>query len=385
VSAPLRIAVFCDSPAENWPSMDLAAEMLLDAWRSPEVEARRVTIDIPPIARSIPGLSGVKAAFSADRALARYLAYPIRALAAGRSGGFFHVVDHSYGQLVHALPRGRTGIYCHDVDVFRPLLDGPVARPSWRHVLAHALLGGLRAAAVVFHNSREVGRQLVDHGLLPAGRLVHAPLGVAGEFHPDADPDDGADAVLAPLRGAPYVLHVGSEIPRKRLDVLFAVFARLRARRPELRLVQQGARLSPAQRRQVEELGIADALHQPARLERRTLAGLYRRSSLLLLTSDAEGFGIPLIEALACGAPAIASDIPVLREVGGDAALYAPVGDVGAWTDLARSVLDGSRRAPDRGARLARAGEFTWRRHASTILEAYRRLAQDATVSKKSR
>ena len=63
------------------------------------------------------------------------------------------------------------------------------------------------------------------------------------------------------------------------------------------------------------------------------LAEVYRRAPVVLIPSGAEGFGLPVIEALACGAAVVASDIPALREAGGPAAAFVPVGDVGAWSD----------------------------------------------------
>jgi glycosyltransferase involved in cell wall biosynthesis len=156
---------------------------------------------------------------------------------------------------------------------------------------------------------------------------------------------------------------------------LFEVFARLLRWHPELRLVQQGAALSEEQRAHVERLGIAHALTQPPRLERKTLAGLYRRASAVLVPSDSEGFGFPIVEALACGTKVIASDIPVFREVGGDAVLYAPVGDVERWAVAAKAVLAAAVDVPSRTQRIARAGLYTWRRHAQTILDAYRNIA----------
>ena len=64
-------------------------------------------------------------------------------------------------------------------------------------------------------------------------------------------------------------------------------------------------------------------------LDRATLAAVYRRSALVLLPSEREGFGLPVLEALACGTPVVASDIDALREVGGDAVRYCPAEDVG--------------------------------------------------------
>ena len=121
--------------------------------------------------------------------------------------------------------------------------------------------------------------------------------------------------------------------------------------------------------------GITDALVQPPRLTRNALAGVYRRAAVVLVPSEAEGFGIPVIEALACGTHVVASDIATLREVGGDAVLYAPPGDVPTWTRTVEAVLDRASAAPSEARRRDRAADFTWERHARTILDAYNALA----------
>ena len=374
----LDIAVFFDAPEENWPSMDLSGAMLFEQWRSSPslgVAPTRVSIRIPSLVRRVAGPRS--AAFNADRALTRYVAYPLRALATRRPGRLFHVVDHSYAQLVHALPGARTGVYCHDLDVFQPLLS-PGKRPPSRamRALARVLLEGMRSAAIVFHSTREVGSLLETRGLVERSRLVLAPFGVGAEFEPRHDPGDGAEGILSPLGGRPFMLHVGSGIPRKRLDVLFDVFARMRASHPALRLVQQGATLSSAQRAQIDKLAIGDVLLQPPKLDRSVLAGLYRRAAVVLVTSDAEGFGFPVLEALACGAVVVASDLPTLREVGGNAVLYAPMGDVSAWTAMVSAALDQPNSAPSRETRLARARTFTWEQHAQRLRDAYADLAK---------
>ena len=90
-------------------------------------------------------------------------------------------------------------------------------------------------------------------------------------------------------------------------------------------------------------------------LERRVLAAVYRRAAVVLQPSDREGFGLPVAEAMACGTPVVASDLPPLREVGGAMASYCPVGDVEAWTSTVSELLD-ERSTPSTrtGARVAR-------------------------------
>ncbi len=372
-----RLALMMDPREEGWPSMDLVGEALLEGLASHPTEVSAVSVrpPMPRVARRVPRLGTRNAAFNADRLLTRFGLYPGRALLARGHYDAFHVVDHTYSQLVHALPTGRTGVYCHDLDAFRSVLEPQrEPRPAWFRLMARAQLAGLERAALVFHSTQAVRSQLLAHGVVDPSRLVWAPYGVSPEYRPEPVPGDRSAELLAPLGGQPYLLHVGSAIPRKRLDVLFAVFAALRARHPDLRLVQQGGALSPTQRAQVEALGIGDALLQPPRQERPTLAGLYRRARAVLVTSDMEGFGLPVIEALACGAPVVASDLPVLREVGADACAYCPVGEVPTWVETVDALLTGGQPPPPREARLARAARFTWAAHARTVLEAYLRL-----------
>ena len=146
----------------------------------------------------------------------------------------------------------------------------------------------------------------------------------------------------------PDLLHVGSTIPRKRIDLLLEIFAAMRRAYPGARLIKAGGGLRPEQTRQAEALGVADAIvtlpfFVPS--ERGILAAVYRRAALVLQPSDAEGFGLPVAEALACGATVLASDLPALREVGGDAAAYCPVGDIDAWTTAAAALLQAQRPA----------------------------------------
>ena len=219
---------------------------------------------------------------------------------------------------------------------------------------------------VVFHSTAAVRVQLLARELVEPARLVHAPYGVAAEFTPEP-----TGVTVPGLADGPFLLHVGSNIPRKRLDVLLDVIAAVRGRVPGLRLVQVGGPGPPHLADRIDRLKIGPAVAQVRGLTREQLAELYRRSAAVLITSEAEGFGLPAVEALACGAVVVASDIPALREAGGAAAVYCAVADVAAWADAVTRVLTDAGLAPARATRLAQAARYSWREHARVIGETY--------------
>jgi glycosyltransferase involved in cell wall biosynthesis len=374
-----RLALIADFPEEGWPSMDLAAEMLLREAQARHAAVVRVERVCPAFRRRLtrlPWFSRRNTAVNADRLLNRFWDYPHHLRRRRGEFDYFHVCDHSYSQVGLELPPERFGVFCHDLDTFRCLLaPEQERRPAWFRLMARRILRGFQRAAVVFHTTGAVRRAIERHGLIESSRLVQAPYGVAAEHTATPRGDDDATLATLGLGDEPFLLHVGSCIPRKRIDVLLDLFATLRPSFPQLRLVKVGDPWTPAQLEQLRRLRIEDGVIHLGTLTRHPIATLYRRAALVVLPSEAEGFGLPVIEALACAAPVLASDLPTLREVGGAAALYCPVGDVPSWTHTAARVLVDSTTAPPRDARIAQAARFTWTAHAETILGAYRRLA----------
>jgi glycosyltransferase involved in cell wall biosynthesis len=358
--------------------MDLCGDMLLDHLPpdgSFGLEGVRLCPPFRRLATRLPVIGRRHAAFNADRLLNRFIHFPRYAREATGKFDVFHVADHTYGQLVNALPAGRTGVYCHDVDAFRCLFGkGAYPRRRWFCAMSRRILSGLRKAAVVFHSTTAVGEEIRRAGLVDPDRLVLAPYGVSPEFSPDATQPAAMLPWLAELDGQPWVLHVGSCIARKRIDVLLDVIAAVREAIPDLRLVKVGGEWMTDQRDRIARLGLGDAITHVTGLTRVELAEVYRRALIVLVPSGAEGFGLPVIEAMACGAAVVASDIPALREAGGPAVVYAPVGNVGAWSSMVSKLLTDPAAAPARTVRLAWAGRFTWAAHAEIIARAYHRL-----------
>jgi glycosyltransferase involved in cell wall biosynthesis len=216
---------------------------------------------------------------------------------------------------------------------------------------------------------------------LPADHLSVIQNGVHPTCKPE--PDATADAQVDQLLGprdpdTPELLHVGSNRPRKRIDVLLRVLAALMPIVPDARLIKTGS-LTDTQSALARDLGIEQRITMLPLLNREALAALYRRASILMLPSDNEGFGLPVIEALACRTPVLASNLPVLREVGGEAVVYSPVGDISGWTAAAVAMLRERSEHPDRWEARRKAGavwasQFSWGEYANRSVDLYRRI-----------
>ena len=385
----LRVAVICDLREENWPSMDLVADSLIE--RLTKVHADEITPSriVPPMRRRLTKngtLTGKL--FNADRFLNRFRDYP-RALRELKDGhDLFHVVDHSYAHLVHELPAARTIVTCHDLDAFRCLLEpeserrSPVFKAMMRRVLT-----GMQKATRVTCDSLATRDAILAHNLLPAERLTVIPNGVHPAFSraPDPDAEREVTRLLDPVDEQRIeLLHVGSTIPRKRIDVLLKVFAAVRKEFPEARLVRVGGDFTPEQAALAEKLGLAASIVVMPRVDVEMLAEIYRRATLVLLPSEREGFGLPVIEALACGTPLVASDLPVLREVGADVVSYSPVADVAAWATAVTGLLCERRREPALWAKrqdegVFQASRFTWRVYVEKTVAIYREVSQSCS------
>jgi glycosyltransferase involved in cell wall biosynthesis len=364
-----RVALVCDFLEENWPSMDLVADMLFEHLERQHAGDFSVTRLRPAMQKRLGRLPFDSSLLrNADRFASRFIDYPRWLRRRARDFDLFHVVDHSYAQLVHYLPPERTIVTCHDLDTFRCLLDPErEPRPLWFRAMTARILSGLKTAAFLITGSSVVRDEIIRHRLSPPERVKVIANGVHSSCSPI--PEIRADAELERLvpadsGAAIWLLSVGSTMARKRLDVLLRVFAGLRRQSPEVRLLRVGGRLTPPQLQLARELGVEDALVELGTVDRAILAAAYRRAHLLLHTAEAEGFGLPLIEAMASGCPVVASSIPVLREVGGAAATYCPVGDVDAWKTAVLSLLP-SRSGQDvyqlaRERAIAHAAAFSW-------------------------
>jgi glycosyltransferase involved in cell wall biosynthesis len=247
----------------------------------------------------------------------------------------------------------------HDVAAVRH----PELHPA-RHVeQQRAQLERLGRAAAIVSVSQTTADDLAHLGVSP-DRVVVAPLGVTPLPRPAAQPPAGV-----PESG--YLLTVGETSPRKGYPLLLRALSLV----PDLPLVIAGPPAGDEERLHAlaGELGLTSRVHRVGAVTDAGLARLYSGALALGFPSFAEGFGLPVLEAMASGVPVLAREIPAARELAGDAAVLIDGEQPDAWAAAIERVRsDGEQRARLAAAGRERAAAYTWDRTAQGTLAAYR-------------
>lgn len=277
--------------------------------------------------------------------------------------------------LVNVLPlaSGVPGVVTvHDLSFVRLPDKFP---PAKRFYLTRLCRASVARAARVIAVSRQTADDLVRYFELPARKIEVVHNGVEARFVPGPA---AANQAFRTAKGLPaeFFLFVGTLEPRKNLDLLLRAFARFHAR-PEhahIKLVMVGGKgwFFEDIFRQVAELGLEASVLFPGFVEDEELPAWYRAALAFVYPSLFEGFGLPVLEAMACGTPVICSRAGSLLEIVGDAALTAPATDSEGWvaalTLLANQL---ALRSQLRARGLARAAHFTWEATAAQTWEVY--------------
>jgi glycosyltransferase involved in cell wall biosynthesis len=241
-----------------------------------------------------------------------------------------------------------------------------------RMLLGGLVPGSVRRARRVIAVSEFTRGDLIDRYRLAPERVVAIPNGVASRFRPDREAASEARVTFALER--PFVLFVGALQPRKNATALLEAFARVRGH-DEVELVLAGGDrggLADVHER-VRDLGLGARVRLLGHVSEPALPGLYSAAELLAFPSLYEGFGLPALEAMACGTPVCASSSTGLGEAVGDAGLtFDPTSPEELAVCIARLLEDAQLRERLRAAGLARAASFTWRASAEATAAVYR-------------
>jgi alpha-1,3-rhamnosyl/mannosyltransferase len=237
----------------------------------------------------------------------------------------------------------------------------PVRFPQWVHARTRrmhtAKYRDLRSCDVVFANSAFTAREVTELTDVPAERVRVAYPGVDTHFRPDGDRAD---------LGALYLLTVATLEPRKNLDVLVSAFRLLR--RDDVKLALVGA-AGWGEQPSLDHPGIVRLGY----VDDDELARLYRGAAVFVYPSRFEGFGIPIVEAMASGVPVVASGHESMDEASGDVALRADPESPEAFADAISRAVDDPGDAVERGLR--HAARFTWLETGRAFLQGYRAAA----------
>jgi glycosyltransferase involved in cell wall biosynthesis len=307
-------------------------------------------------------------------------------------------VFHATNFVAPPTRRAATVVTIHDLTYLRFPEMVTDASARYRQLVPSAL----RRGAVVCTPTAAVATEVAAEYHLPPDRLVVTPLGVDPSWRHATPPDP---AWLA-THGLPdrYLLFVGNREPRKNLTTLLTAYRHLLAStvvrggahpRPPSVAVENGPTAGegagatpsttttgvpplvlvgpPGWGATLDTAGLPpDAIRTPGYLPQGDLVQVVAGATALVVPSWYEGFGLPALEALACGTPVVASDLPALREVLGDQADLVPPGDPAALADALARTLDDPGDERRRAARRTRAAGFTWENCAQATLSAYR-------------
>ncbi|HEY6423590.1 MAG TPA: glycosyltransferase family 1 protein [Pseudonocardiaceae bacterium] len=265
-------------------------------------------------------------------------------------------VMHATNFVLPPSRRARGVVTVHDL----AFLDHPEFLAPQQRDLPDLVTRSVARAAVICTPTGAVAQQVTRRLDVPAERIVVTPLGVDRAWSGAAAPTEALRTTLGlPPR---YLLFVGAAQPRKGLDVLLDAHRS----QPELApLVLAGpAGWGPP-------LTTSSRVHAVGYLDEADLRCVVAGATALVLPSREEGFGLPLLEAMAAGIPVVCSDLPALREVAGGLATLVPPGDAAALA-AALATLDGSGGdSAASAARRAHAARYTWRACAEATVRAY--------------
>ena len=313
----------------------------------------------------------------------------------GPPGAFVHVPDTSYRSLPQTrfigrhlqwparirnlnpdayfgpagvLPLGRVGcpsvITIHDLAIYRNAGWFPGRQPlSIRFIVPRSVL----RADVVITVSENTAKDVVDIFGVPRSRIEVIPHGVAPSFAPMSSQDLAAARARLKLPER-FILFVGTIEPRKNLGTLLEAWAMMRDR-PDLVVVGAWGWNYEAIREQMARLG--SGFHHVEGLDPPELPAVYNLARVLAHPAWYEGFGLPPLEAMACGTPVVVSDRSSLPEVVADAGLIVPAAEPNEWRKALERVINDTELAADLRRRgILRAARFSWSRAAGQTWKA---------------
>lgn len=266
-----------------------------------------------------------------------------------------------------------TVVAVHDLAFLKYPDQLPRSRRTW---LISAIRMSARRAGKIITVSQATANDLMEWLDIPEDRIEAIPLATSG----NVERVEGKSLDVFRMKwdiDRPYVLAVGTLEPRKNLPTLLRAFAKIKNDiEHQLVLVGPEGWLTGELKSTLDELNLGDRVRLTGFVSDEELGGWYSGADLFAFPSYYEGFGLPSIEAMRCGAPVLASDNSAFPEVIGDAGVLIPADEVDTWAESIRQLLrDDSHRLHLRDLGFARADAFSWDRTAQETYDVYKEVS----------
>ena len=307
------------------------------------------------------------------KAFTKYIGYPLK-VKLGAKHGIYHILDHGWAHMMNFLPQGAARIVTvHDLIPLRypdALTKNQLDRVWW--VVNH-----IKKCQAVISDSEHTKYEIVDLLKIPGERIHVIPLGVA-VAGPIMQKSAKLGAVLEKIKngGAELIIGcLGATGRRKNIELLLGAVTQLRRRKINVVVLRAGPPPHGKIAGLFDQLAVQRGLVDLGMLKDSEIAGFYASIDVLCMPSLYEGFGLPVIEAMAAGTPVICSNATSLPEVAGDAAITFDPNDREELEDAIVRVMDPMVRAKMAQRGRARAADFTWDRTLQECRRVYQRFS----------
>lgn len=370
----MRVTVFRDYPEEGFTSMEVYADNLIGALKerklSPEIKEY---LPLNSLSKKL-GYLNLKTRF-----FFRYFIYPIFALF--HQGEINHVIDQTYGHLVYFLNHKKTVVTVHDLDVLRlKFLEWKTPRDKiirWAYLFS---VSGLRKAAKIIAVSSDTKNDLIRFLKIPPQKIEIIPEGVEPIFKEIKDKNRLMKIREKYCLPEKFILHVGTCWANKNIEGILDVFSELTKNKElgDLFLVKVGSDWTEDQKKLIKKLGITNRVIKLPFIPKDELPAIYNLAKALVQLSFLEGFGLTVLEAMACGCPVVVSNIPALKELVGEAGVIV---DLEKKKEIVKKIANLITRESScqwyaqRG--IARAKFFRWEKTAEKTLKIYEEVIKE--------
>jgi glycosyltransferase involved in cell wall biosynthesis len=299
-------------------------------------------------------------------------------------GDIFHIIDHSNAHIAYWLKQKgcKIVVTCHDLVqfVYPEILKDQARFPAFSMASWKYSVQGMKKADRVIAVSTNTAKDITNMLPIAAEKVVVVPNGVEGKFY--QLPADEVLEIKKSYESSPdtfCLLNVGTNHQRKNIDNILKSLIVLRDRGVPVKLWKVGSNFSTEQQKLIRSHNLESMITFISTPDKCTLLKLYNAADALIAPSLYEGFGLTILEAMACGTPVISANVSSLPEVAGDAAILVDPLNVQAIADAVCSLQKDSELCQsyiEKG--LARTKQFSWRSSTEKVVQIYESLIYES-------